>query len=161
MTNQELIDLWDALGAVRHLNCSPKFGYALARNRQMVKPLVDAIQEAGETPKDFIAFEQRRVELAREFADRDDADNPILIRAPTGEHFQIKERAEEFTKALEALREECKEAIDGREQQREEVEALMKADAEDVAFTPIPLADFPAQGVTSAQIECLMPMIHP
>lgn len=157
MNNQELIDLDEALSVVRHLKCNQSFGFALARNNKKLAPVVAVIRAAGELRPEYEAYEKARVESAREHAEKDADGNPELMYGPTGQHYRIEDD-EAWDAALEQLRAEHADAIAHRDAQKIEVEALMKAEAEKIEWVMIPHADFP-EGITSAQMECLLPMI--
>jgi hypothetical protein len=158
MTNQELIDMWEIMGAVRHLPCTAKFGYKLAVNRKLIEPHVDSLNELGNAAPEYIQYEEARVELARVYADRTEDDQPKTIQNVEGVHYLIQDREDEWNEALAALREEHADAIEARKAQKDEVADLLKSDAEDFQFTVIQLDEFP-DGITSAHIECLMPLV--
>ena len=50
MTKQDIVELWQGLNKVRHLT-GVKFAYAVAKNINILKPEVTALEEAEGTAK--------------------------------------------------------------------------------------------------------------
>jgi len=130
----------------------PKFTYALARNKSILKPHIEAIQEA--------ANQWQKSDRSKEFQRRSDA----LLKEhgtqpdgqPSGREFEggqlrrvvpaSKQGA--FVAAQEKLREEFKDVFDAMEINSKELEAVLKDDVtfdvRTVKFEDLPM-DIPQQ----------------
>lgn len=117
MTNREAISLYNALDGLNYRGV--KFAYTVARNLNILKPIMNAMDKALAISPAFTEYEKARVALAKEHAEKDAAGKPKV----EGDNFVILDMPK-FDKALATLRETHKAAIDTREKQLKEYKEL-------------------------------------
>lgn len=121
MNNNKIIELFNALTNIKGLS-GVKFNYAIAKNINLLKGEVEAIQKSYEANEDFVKYDQERVELAKKHSKKDDKGEAILIN---GNQFDIED-LKAFQNEFNILKETHKEAISNREKQLKEVEELLE-----------------------------------
>ena len=155
ITKKEIVDLYNCLEGLKEVKGSVKFVYAVAKTRLVLKTEVDAIKEAIVDEPKFLEFEQKRVQMCYEFADKDEKGETVIDQK-LGK-FKIEERKEEFAKEFEKLREENKEALELQEKRIKEINDMYKESIE-ISVHKINLSDLP-DNLNSVQMEILMPLI--
>lgn len=140
MNKGDLLNLWAVLTDLQKVKANVKFSYAIAKNRMKITSEVEAIQEALKPAADFMKYENARLKLAQEYADKDD-EGRVKI---DGGNFSITENLTKFNEKLDALKAEHKEAIDVQEAKADEIDALLK---ESFEFKPhmIKFENFPEE----------------
>jgi hypothetical protein len=138
MTKHDLMNLWECFGLLLRVKANVKFSYAIAKNKRIIKPEVEAIQDALKPSPEFLIYDQERASLAKAHADMDSDGKPII----ENQSFQITETLDEFNEKWDALKADHAEAIAARDVQLKEGEDLLK---EDFSFEPfqIDLKNFP------------------
>lgn len=155
MKNGELIALWNLLtnpSMTQHKGV--KFGFARAKNKGRLESEIKILQKSqGEISEPLSEFEDKRMALCEECADKDDDGKPIK----SGQNFEINDRREEFDSKFEELRVEFKDAFDEAEKRRKEFVELLDAESD---FTPhmISLSELP-DTLSALEIEGLMGII--
>lgn len=151
MTNGELYGL--AIGCTQVGNLKGiKFAYAVAKTKNLIKPLVEALEEVKKPAENFQKFESERIKLCREHAEKDEKGQPKIMG---GVYVGL---GEEFNTELEKLKEEHKQAIEEREQQMQDYAKLLEEEV-DVELHKVKLDEVP-EDITGKQLEMLMPMIE-
>ena len=89
-----------------------KLVYALAKNIRKIKLELEVIREVNKPLDNFSKFEDERIKLCKEHANKDKNGKEIV----TNNSYDIKNK-EKFEKDLEKLKEKHKEAIEEREKQ--------------------------------------------
>lgn len=118
----DLLNLWYIFEGLKHQKQNVKFSYFVAKNKIKLKGEVDALNEAQEAPETFQAYDTKRAGLAAEMADRiPQTEEPMTDNG----QYVIKERKEEFDKALAELKEQFDEVIKAREEQVEKFKELL------------------------------------
>lgn len=77
----------------------------------------------------FIMFEQARMKLCEEMADKGPDGKPIINKLPDGDEFQVTNK-EEFEKKLNELREKHKEGIKEQEERNKKYHSAMNEEVE-------------------------------
>jgi hypothetical protein len=119
MTKNNLFNLYTTLKAINVKGV--KFNYAVAKNINLIEPEVKAFQKAGAPSPEFTAYEKERVELAKSHAKKDEKGRPLS----KDNRYDI-ENQELFDTEFEALKETHKDAIDARNKQVEELNAILE-----------------------------------
>jgi len=153
MKKSELEAMAIAMAQVANMTASPKFAYAIAKNRTKIQDEINALAEARK-PLDEV--DKKRLELCRELCDKDEHGKPITEseEIPGGKRTVFKGIAgnEEFDKRLEKIREPYNDKL-------EELEKLTNEECEKkYDFHMIPLDLFPDK-ITPALMQALLPMI--
>ncbi len=119
LTREELVKLNNALAAVGNLS-GVKFAYAVAKNREELKPEIKSLQAANEPSEAFNILDAARVELAKEYAKKVDG-KPVV----EGDSYVMEDQAL-FDKAFDKLKAKHKDAVEAREKQMKDFEELLK-----------------------------------
>ncbi len=151
MKNRDLFNFQSGLQAVGHLT-GVKFTYAIAKTRRIVDREIKTLREAVEPTEGFKKYEEERLALCREHAQKDDNDEPVV----KGNKFILKSQ-KKFDNAWEKLKEKHKEALDSRDKQVKEWESLLDEEA-DIDLHLVNLDDMPDE-ITSDQVVGIFEMI--
>jgi hypothetical protein len=114
LTKREILEL-DAQfeqAIAQTKNVPFKVVYALSVNSKTIREAAEIIKKTLEPTKEFIEYNEKRIELAKSLADKDEVGEPILIGEENNKRFQMIEHLEEFNTKLNELIAEYKEAID-------------------------------------------------
>ena len=146
ITREKLIALWQLSNRLINTQTSVKFHYLLLKNKRLLDPEVESLQTIQKPSEDYEKFNEARVELCKEHADKDEQGNPKVTRDPVNgtEQFSMLENKEAFDKAVKELQETHKEAIDEAEQKQEDFMALLNEEIE-LELITIPLSIMPKE----------------
>ena len=122
MNKRDLVSLHNAIVALEGRQFNVKFSYFIAKNKIFIKDEIEALNEAKKPPVGFVAYDNKRVELARKYADRDQNGNVKI----EDNNFVITENFDKFRVELEKLKEKYKDPIAEYEAQIKEFEDLLK-----------------------------------
>ena len=153
ITRENLVQLYGVLNALSEKEMKAKAAYGIAKNKLKAEPEIKSIQEAQQKIQPdarVLEFENKRIELCKEFATKDEEGEPVTI----GPRFDIPVDAmEDFEKKIEEVKEEYKEALEEKEKNEEEWMELMKEEVEiDIHTIHI---DFMPDTVTPQQLLLL------
>ncbi len=144
--------------ALRMVGVSARFALALARNRQRLQPEVAAWEEARAPLPDYLPYDQERVDLCKEMCVRDVEGRCRMVWSDTVQQYLINPAKQpEFDKRLARLRKKHQKALEAREAQLQEAEALLAGICQ-VELDRVSLEHFP-DGLTPAQMEILLPIL--
>lgn len=153
MNNRELFGFMAGLQSVGDLR-GVKFAYAVAKNSRLVAEEIKALQEANKPDEGLLAFDRARVALCVEHAEKDEAGKPKT----NGAGYSIAaDRQALFDASLTALREGHAEALERREGQRREFDALLDEDT-DVELHRVAEEHLP-EDITGAQLTAILDMV--
>lgn len=153
MKKSDLFPLFHALTAVSTYP-GAKFGYAVAKNLAKVKEECIIIEKLQEPSEEFKAYDNARIELCKEHANKDEAGEPIL----KGNEYDLKNKMIPFLATLQVLNKTHKEALDAREKQMTDVQILLEEES-DIMLCKIKEDNFP-EAITAQQITGIMAMIE-
>lgn len=156
LTKQQVIELQSALNSVGNLS-GVKFAYAVARNKAKIQGEIEAITAAQKASPEFAEFEEKRIELAKKYAKKNDKGEFELIDGPEGKSFSVEDK-DGFNKEFESLKAEYKETLDAREKQKVDFENLLKEEIELDLYT-IPFSSVP-EDIKADQMSGLLPIIE-
>ena len=142
MTKQDVLEFYQNMNQLGELK-GVRFSYGIAKNLNILKPEIEALQKALEPTKEYQEFDVKRIELVKKYAKLDDKGEPITSR---NEYILDDEKA--FNKAFEVLKKENKELVDKRDKQIDEYQELLKTEST-IELYKIKLADIPE--IISAQ----------
>lgn len=111
MKNKQILSLNQALKAVSNLS-GIRFCYGVARNTIIVDREIEVFQTTIKASNDFIEYDTKRIELAKECAKKDDKGEPMIK-----DNSYILENQKEFDRKIELLKKDYKEAVEEREKQ--------------------------------------------
>ena len=127
-----------------------RLAYALHKNKKLLQDEVDAIREVSKPSQSLKDFQDKRIELCKEFADKDTEKKPIIV----GTDFKIVERKSEFEEELRLLTEEYKDVIAEQELRNKELNDILKEDVNGFALHKIKLEWLP-ETISGAAIGVL------
>lgn len=84
-----------------------KFSYFIAKNKKKLKDEVDLLKELALPSEKYQEYDQKRANLAKDMADRDNNGKPIVSENT----YVITENRKKFDDAVDALKNEYEEAI--------------------------------------------------
>ena len=115
MKRRVLLNLWHALNKLEGQKHDVRFSYFLAKNKVALKTEIEALDEAQKPNAAFIEFENKRIDLAKKYSDKDVTGNPKIHNG----QYVIFDQKDEFDEEIKNLREKFKAAIESREAQVE------------------------------------------
>lgn len=126
ITKQELTNLWRAFEALSKKDHPVKFSYFISKNKSIIRDEIEILNELTKASESYMLYDGKRVELAKELSNKDEAGNPII----KDDAYVIVEKKEEFDKQLGILREANKDVIDEHTKKMEELQKLLQEDYE-------------------------------
>lgn len=152
MTKGEAVSMFNTINAMVYMT-GARFTYAIAKNMNSLKEEVQALAKILEQDDEMKAFEEKRIELAKKHAKKDEkTGNPISVK---NNYVLLDEAA--FEKEYQQLREENKEVVEKYDKQVAEYSELLKEDC-DIKLHKVRLEDVPAE-VNAMQMTAIMHMI--
>lgn len=129
MKRRVLLNLWHALNKLEGQKHDVRFSYFLAKNKVALKTEIETLDEVQKPNAAFIEFENKRIELAKKYSDKDAAGNPKVHNG----QYVIYDQKDEFDEEIKKLRTKFKSAIEAREAQIEEYNKMLN---DEVEFKP-------------------------
>jgi len=152
---ENVISVFGVMNVLSEEKTTAKGAYAIAKNKKIAEGEVKAIEEAQKNviiPDKFKEYDEKRIKLCEELADKDKDGNPVKIN--NGQQFAISPESQEvFNEKLQSLREEYKEAIEEKDKVEKDFLDLLAEEVE-VDFHKVKIDDLP-DNVTASQIEAL------
>lgn len=151
MKRVEFVKIFNDLSSIKDID-GVKFGYALAKNINIMKSEVETMQSSlNPTPK-FQEYDRKRVELAEKFSKKNEDGTPEII----DNAYKIQEITK-FNTELEKLQGNYKEEIDAQNKKIEEYNSLLD---EEIAheFFKLKLENIPE--TMAKHIPILYPIIE-
>ena len=141
MTRDKVAELYGVLNQLGNTKGPVKFGFIAAKNKRVAEPEVKSLQEANKPIPEYMESEDKRLKLCREYAEKDDKGNPVVM----GQAFKIQEDLKaEFDEKIEALKEEYKETIEETEKRQEEFRKLLEEEIE-LEFNTFKMSEMPEE----------------
>ena len=152
MKNSELFMLKEKLRKVGKLK-GVKFAYAIAKNVKMLEEELAAIKKAIEPSEEFAKLDDKRIELAKKYADKKNG-NPVI---KDGNFVMNDNKKERLEKELEKIKKANKKAYDERDKQVKEYNEFLEKES---SFKPymIDLNDVPAE-ITVEEMDAVKDLI--
>jgi hypothetical protein len=159
MTKREILDLVNCLSNLK-VEAGVKWGYAAARNRDSLMPIVKAVQESrefGKGLKEYEEFEAERQGLIKKHS-VDESGNPYVVN-PGGNLTRAVHPSNfgAYLDDIDLLRCEYKPLIEEIDRHLAEFEKSL-SDEETVKLHMVKPEDVP-KGLTQADFNILWPMI--
>lgn len=150
-TRKEFINLYQMLSYLGELK-GARFTYTIAKNKEVLKKLVEEIQKKAEASENYKEYDRERVLLNEKQSKKDKDGNPEI----KDKKYVIKDKAV-FDKEIEKLNKKYKDAIEEREEQRKAVEEMANQEVT-LELRTIPLSIVP-DTITIDQMEVLSILI--
>lgn len=147
LTNRDIRNFWDGLQMLSQAGEHPvKFAYAISRNRAKLRRIIESLNESM---KPVEGFDEKRIELAKEMAKKDDKGDPILMADQKS--YLVPDMAA-FDRKLEELKRSMEQ--DKREK---DIEKLLDM-KEELDVYMIPFATLPEK-MRPDILEAILPMV--
>lgn len=157
MTKQEVVDLWNVLNDLSSLKGPVKFGYAVSKNKRLLQPEVQAIQEATRPKAEFMEFEKARLKLAEKYCERDKDGKPKMVKVGTQTHYTFSNLNRPLFEAeLHILGQQHQEVLESKAAQDKEVQEFLLSKSDKIKLHSVRLEDCPADGISADQIDVLL-----
>ena len=126
------------------------FVFALEKNKSVIKAILSEVDKKRDelVPAEYIEFENQRIKLLSEFAQRDEAGQAIVIDG----RVQLKDETE-FSEKFEALKEKYKNAISEVSEADKKLTEFIQEDVS-VEFAKVSFKFVP-DVITSEQYEAI------
>ena len=162
MTRRQLLEIWQTLDKIvdKGSDKDIRYAYGIAKNRGVLRPEIEALEEARKPPESYEAFERERLDLCRNYAKRNpETGEPLTY--DEGKRFAIDpSKQEEFEAHAKKLREKHQEAVGEYEGILKDFEEFLDEEVTAPAWHPVALDLFPAD-TTPRTLETLAPIIRP
>lgn len=134
MTRGESIDLYRSLNQLGNLQ-GVKFAYCVAKNINMLKEEMTALDKSMEFSEKYKEFDSARIDLAEKYADKDESGEAKKEKSRNGgEQFVISPvNQKKFEKDFEVLKKAHKASVLERDKQMEDYTKLLM---EQSAYVP-------------------------
>lgn len=150
---QKLDQLSESLRTLRGF----KFGYALTKNFKMIADEINIINDTFKTSEDYNMFETKRVELCKQFAKKDENNEPIIITKQNQSMFDIDTESTEWINAYNDLLNDFKDVIEARNKQIEDYNAFL-LEENTIEFHTISIEDVP-ENISVEELEAIQVFI--
>lgn len=152
MKRLKLVELFQGLQSVKNLK-GVKFSYGVAKNINILKPEIEALQKSVEMTEEFQKYEEERIALARNHAVKDEKGVAMMKDGS----FVIADM-DAWKKDFKEFNEPYKEVIAKRDEQIKEYNKLLEEEVA-VELYKIKMEDVP-QDITTGQLEGIFPVIE-
>lgn len=158
MTNNQVFKLQTDLAKLKDLK-GVKFNYCVSKNLALLDGELKALKDTLKMSDEYKAFDQKRVDLAKEFAQKDENGKPKLsINPETKESSYLLADQKAFNIAFKKLQEDNQEVVDQRTKQLEDFNLFIEKEST-VALYKIKLEDISPE-ITTEQMVDIYPLIE-
>ena len=124
MKKKDLLEIYQTLNSIQKIE-GVKFAYAVAKNKKLILPEFESIQEAQKVEK-YIEYETKANQLKMEYCDKDKAGNPKIENNRIFFEDLTKKKGEEYRSKWSELEKEYAEAIKEFQEKQKEVEKILE-----------------------------------
>ena len=132
MKRLDLLNLWSVLLEASNKSSNTKFNYAILKNKNFLKPEIDAINEV--TPKVPQKFEIERIKIIEELCKKDENDVPVIVN---NQYTFDEESNIQVTEKLQELQEKHKDALEKYKDSLENFNNLLDEEVVDLKLYKI------------------------
>lgn len=147
ITRIKLLEIFGTLEEFAKYAKSVKLSYTIAKNISLLKGEIELIKKADSPSQDFMEYENKRVEVCKIYAVKNENGEPLV----ENDKFVI-ENQNALESEVSVLRTQYSSAISGRERQAMEVQQLLLDDV-DVEFYQVKPDVFLADGAISGTTD--------
>ena len=162
MTNDDVLFLAQALGAVDAPEMEPDFNYAVSHNLRQAETVAETIRDAVKPGEKFDEYKKEMQNLRLEFTRKDDDDNPITFKDEnirgqvTYDIPGLSNPGSPFNLAVE----ECKEKFKAEIKEQEKRLEFLKSKNTKVDIMMIDVDDIP-KGLSRVAMDGVFLMTNP
>lgn len=153
MKYKEVVALWNAIFEISGKK-GTKFAYAVIKTKQNITPVVDELMKLQLPPRDYVAYDTKRIEICKEYSEKDEKGNPKT----NGNNFIIAEdRKAEFEAKIVEHNEANSEVQKAFLNQVCDYNKKLDENVE-VNIHKIPLSQFPPD-MSTEELEKFLPLV--
>lgn len=152
MKKKDILSLYKGLNSLGGLR-GVKFTYAVAKNIRVLHDEITSLEKAVEADEQFQEYDKKRVELAKEHAQKDEKGEPKVENSQF-----VLEDQKAFEKEHALLRDEYADTIAKRENQLAEYKELLEEDVA-VELHKINISQVP-DDISTEQMYAILPVIE-
>lgn len=121
---RDAVVLWETIQELERRTFNVQFSQFLVKLKLELSEIVEPLLDARRVPDSYLEYERQRVTLAQEHADTDDSGKAIVQNG----QYVITNRAGEFQKALQELKDKYEQAFVEREEQLKRLDEVLDDD---------------------------------
>jgi hypothetical protein len=130
-----------------------KFAYFIAKNKHLIKGELEAINAARQPPKGFDSYEQERIRLIGEYAQKDERGDPVVIEKGM---FKLQ-NINKFNESLKDLQCKYAEVLNEIDKKEKELKVFIEEEIE-MELLAIKVKSLP-KDLASNEMDILMPLL--
>lgn len=155
-TRREMVILWNVLNSIKVEKSDPKFTYAISKNKKKLESEIKILQEMDKPSDGFIKYEQDRMALCVEYAEKNEKDQPVIEQG----NYKIEEsKKDEFEKKLEELGKTNEEVLKEEIERKKDLQKFMDEDFDsNINLHMVPLSLCP-DSISQEQMDYLVDTI--
>lgn len=168
MKIKQVDSLLAGIGSVADLP-GVKFAYAMSKNAKALQKESEALSEARakiDSDEKYVEFSNKREDLCKKYADRDDKDEPVMENIVKNQQGQMvsgnyvfnEENKKKFDKEVKKLIADSKDIMDARDEKIKEFNELLEKESEFVPFK-VALSDVPEE-ITTKSLNTIIDLIQ-
>jgi hypothetical protein len=119
---RDAVVLWEAIQELERRTFNVQFSQFLVKLKLELSEIVEPLLEARQVPESYLEYERQRVTLAQEHADTDESGKAIVKNG----QYVIMNRAGEFQKALQELKDKYEQAFVERADQVKRLDNVLE-----------------------------------
>jgi predicted nucleotide-binding protein (sugar kinase/HSP70/actin superfamily) len=127
MSKEEVVSMYKILDGISKQSWPVEFGYAIAKNKRILKPEVEAIEEALQPSEEYNQYDVRRRDLCIKYASRNESDSPII---KNGSYIIDPEKEKSFKTQITKLNKEHEDIIEKHKEAIQQGKDLLKEEIE-------------------------------
>lgn len=138
MKNKDILRLSKGFQQVSELR-GAKFAYSIARNTDIIKPIVESLEKTLAYDEGYTLYETERVALAMKHSKKSETGDPVIEN-----NRYIVEKQNKFNEDFKKLNEKHKETLIARENQIREYNKIMEEESEPIELRKVKSDDLPS-----------------
>lgn len=157
VTRNDISRLFQGLDSVSHIR-HLRFSYAVTKNLRFLREELETLQKVVDIPEEAKPYDNKRLELAKQYATKDADGNPVKINSGRSYDFTSANYAD-FEKALEKVQgqKDFKDSYSAFKQHNEKVKEFMEETIE-INYHIIKYEDLPLD-LSAAQLDMIFEFV--
>ena len=126
MKKKTVMDLWNVIMRLEELKSDIKFSYFIARNKMLLQKHVEELSKVQQPTQDFMEFEDKRVILLQQHADKDK--NGRAQHCSQSNQYVVTVNRDRFNEEFAQLKDSYKDTLTSRDKQMTEYFKILDED---------------------------------
>lgn len=160
ISREKLFDLNALFNKLSSEKTNVRFHYTIAKNKRLVTPELECLQEARNPSESFTKFQEKRIELCKQFCKKDEDGMDVVLDPGTPQsRFDFDDEQKELLeKAMKSITEEYKEAIEEQNKKEEDFYKILKEEV-DLPLHLFQLKNMPEE-ILGSDVDLLFDLIE-